>query len=197
MVPVGNNKSKVDEVGSVDVLSKRPTPYSLPPKTNWMAILNGGGQNISQKLLRPVDLRVTSNSSSQSQAVVSPTSSESPVTPVRAFPVPLPRTSSCSSSDSGPKTPVPLPRTKFNLPAIDPTTSLERSASFPETAPAERSVKPQLSHSISCPNSNDDKPHPKVDKNKTVDSALSTVPESSVTILSIPLEEEDDIDTWL
>jgi hypothetical protein len=196
MVPVGNNKSKVDEVGlSVDV-NKRPTPYSLPSKTNWMAILNGGGQNISQKLLRPVDLRVTSNSSNQSQVVVSPTSSESPVTPVRAFPVPLPRTSSCSSSDSGQKTPVPLPRTKFNLPAIDPTTSLERSASFPETATAERSVKPQLSHSISCPNSNE-KPHPKVDNNKTVDSALSTVLESSATIHSIPPEEEDDIDTWL
>jgi hypothetical protein len=191
MVPIGKNKS--EDVGSVD--SKRPVPYSLPQKPNWISLLNSD-QNVSQKILRPSELRVTNNSQQQfrMQEATSPATSESPVTPVKAFPIPLPRMNSSSSNDSMPKTPIPLPRTKFNLPAIEATSLvLERSASFPD----ERAhpVKPQLSYSVSDPTSSN-RPQLKID-NKTVDSTLSTVLESSTKIDSTSLVEEDDGDTWL
>lgn len=189
----------MEDVGGVDS-SKRPAPYSLPQKPNWITMLNSG-----QKLLRPVELKVTNINSQQQQLplqskAVSPTSSESPSTPtssVKAFPVPLPRKNSSSSNDSGSKTPVPLPRTKFNLPAIDTTSLvLERSASFPETVDKGHPVKPQFSHSISEPTPSIR--HMKID-NKTVDSSsLTTVPESSTTTDSTSKDEEDaEIDTWL
>ncbi len=201
MVPIGN-KNKVEDVGGVDS-NKRPALYSFPQKANWIALLNSSsGQNVSQKLLRPVELKVTNNNHQLPalplhQKAISPTSSESPGTPVKAFPVPLPRMNSSSSSSSEPKTPIPLPRTKFNLPAIDTTSLvLERSASFPETTEKKHPVKPQLSHSVSDPT-------PSIRQwkmyNKTVDSALPDVPESSTaaTIDSTPQDEEDGIDTWL
>jgi hypothetical protein len=206
MVPIGN-KNKVEDVGGVDS-NKRPALYSFPQKANWIALLNSssGQNNVSQKVLRPVELKVTNNNHHQlpalplHQKAISPTSSESPGTPpVKAFPVPLPRmnSSSSSSSSSEPKTPVPLPRTKFNLPAIDTTSLvLERSASLSETTEKKHPVKSLLSHSISDPT-------PSIRQwkmyNKTVNSALPDVPESSTaaTIDSTPQDEEDGIDTWL
>lgn len=164
MVPVST--TAVDD--NNEIIIKRPTPYSLPPKPNWW--LNG--HSSMDKLISKVQ------------------------TTKKTIPVPLPRMNSSSSNESAPKTPVPLPRTKFNVITTDPV-PLERSVSVPSSKPRENSDEKanKLTHSMSDPS---DCRHSKIDSTALPPVAELNITKSlEEAVVDFTTAEEDDGDTWL